>query len=235
MKCSIDNEFFDNGMLKPEAREVLLRVVDDIVNELKENDFDLKFDKVVLTGSITSPNFSSTSDIDLHFLIDYNEYSEDAANFVRLFLEFFKRDFNNREYDILNHPLEIYFQDVDEIHHAPGIYDIQNNEWIKTPECETIEYSNAEKQKAKEIYDEILELKSKWDSQLVEDKEEFLNELTNFLLDLKKYRQTGLDSNDELNSTENLVFKLLRKNGALRTLVELKHDVLNSIYDIDKD
>jgi len=118
--------------------------------------------------------------------------------------------------------VEIYVQDIDEEHSSTGVYSILNNEWIVEPSLkkeniDTNQILNKGEYFAKKI-DTLIN-----DFNLGED-------VTKQILDLrdklKKFRKSGLTSGGEY-SYENLTFKLLRRNGYIEKLMDLKKDVSN--------
>jgi len=237
-KCQLNSDFFDdNNQMLPDVREVLVKIIDDVTNGLKEDHgFILIYRHVILTGSLTGPNYDDESDVDLHFMIDYNDYEVKDKELIEAFLSYFKISFNDKNYTILGHDLEIYFQDINEPHASPGTYDVIEDKWIKDPDCVEIEFTDDHKEKAREYLDQITEFRSRWDNGEVEDKENFIMEIKKYLEDIMEYRSKGVGSSEEsgMYSFENMVFKWLRRNGTLRQIVDLKHDVMDSIYDVER-
>jgi hypothetical protein len=169
-------------------------------------------------------------------MIDYNDYDIDDKELIQAFLDYYKLSFNENEYTILGHTIEIYFQDVTEPHASPGIYDVVRNEWIKDPDCVEIEFTEEHKEKAREFLDRINEYRAEWDNEEIADPEKFYEELQNFLEEIKEYRASGVGKSEEegMYTFENMVFKWLRRNGTLRILTDLKHDVMQFIYDVER-
>ena len=62
---------------------------------------------------------------------------------------------------------------------------------------------------------------------------DFLKKHENLKNKIKKYRQSGLDSNGEF-STENLVFKVLRNTGYLEKLVSMKNEYLTKELSLNE-
>ena len=158
------------------------------------------------------------SDVDLHLLIDFSKLKD-----LPLMEDYFKekgRNWNNTHKILIKgYEVEVYIQDANEPHYANGIYSILNNRWIKEPssfraeiDYETIKRKAAEKMDAIDaVYDAYAEKDYKIALQAAES-----------LMDrIRKYRRAGLQT-DGINSVENLVFKVLRRNDYLRKLSSLK-------------
>lgn len=223
----------DDKTLKSDVRDVMLKVKEDVLTDLKEEyDIDLNVEQYIFLGSLTDIDWDENSDVDLHFMVDFSDYDE----LLEPFLDFYSKKFNLQKYDLCKHSLEINFLDIDSEYWSPGIYDIDNDEWIQPPKIKRrndIDYPEV-KRVAAEKYREIIEFKNKFVSGEVKDLEKFLAELDDYKNELKTYRQKGLESKMSLYSVENLVFKKLRRNGGIQALVDLKKDVQNKIYDVDR-
>ena len=219
-------EKVDGGyrMLDP-VRDRLLIVTDKFMEFLGVNFF--VYD-VILTGSLANYNWSEYSDVDVHVLIDYDE----SAHNNTLLQEFFaaKKNVWNGLHDITikNYEVEMYVQDVKEKHIASGVYSILNNKWVVVP------------QKDKQFVDErcILEKGEEYakliDSFIKNNKkgEDVTTEVESVKNKLKRFRQSGLDRGGEY-SYENLTFKLLRRNGYIKKLIDLKKEVVDNKLSVD--
>ena len=118
--------------------------------------------------------------------------------------------------------VEIYVQDIDEEHSSTGVYSILNNEWIVEPSLkkeniDTNQILNKGEYFAKKIDTLINDFNSG---------EDVTKQILDLRDKLKKFRKSGLTSGGEY-SYENLTFKLLRRNGYIEKLMDLKKDVSN--------
>ena len=150
--------------------------------------------------------------------------------------EFFnaKRSLWNRTHDIDIHgfEVEVYVQDEGEPHVSTGVYSVLNDTWITKPEPSDpkIDFEGV-KSKASMIMDEIDRV---WD--LFEDKkyEESLNYIEKLKEKIKNMRKTGLEREGQY-SNENLAFKILRRNGSMGELLDLRTTVYDKMMSIDKN
>lgn len=200
--------------LKPEIREKLLKIANDFYNQTELN---VAIKDILLLGSNANYNWTATSDLDVHILIDFKLLSmkpEDAKEYTNLL----KYKWNT-EHDIhiKTYNVEMYIQDISAKNAATGIYSILNNVWIHKPTKENVVLDKELiKQKYQDYARKIVEAMN--DRNLVRMKQ--------ILKDVYDLRQAGLDRAGEF-STENVVFKLLRNKKYLDRL----RDEINKQYD----
>lgn len=230
-KDSLPNTIFsnDNGnyKLKDEIREKLLEISNEFL-EFIGIDFFV-FD-IVLTGSLANYNWSKYSDVDIHILIDFDEFSSGKVSsevYITIVKEFFdlkRRIWNNStNISIKNYEVELYVQDVDDKHLSSGVYSILNNEWVIEPQKSNPKIDDRKILEKGEEYAKLIDdlsEKSEEGGDITKD----LNELKS---KIKKFRQSGLESGGEY-SYENLTFKLLRRNGYIEKLMEIKTSIRNN-------
>jgi len=201
-------------------RDKLIELSDDFIEFLGVDFFT---HDVVLTGSLANYNWSEFSDIDLHIIIDYEDTGHDNI----LLKEFFdaKRGVWNALHDIKikKYEVEIYVQDVTEKHISSGVYSVLNNEWIIQPQKEKKEIDDRKIIEKGEEYANIID-------DLIAKKENHVDirtDVDNIKKKIKRFRQSGLEHNGEY-SYENLTFKLLRRNGYVKKLIDLKKEVTDT-------
>lgn len=208
----------ENQKLHPEIRKTLLKIADDYFEGLELPGVDIE--DVCLTGSLANYNWSQYSDVDLHILIDYKDVPVDES-LVQDFLKTKSTAWNDgHEIKIYGFDVELYVQDIDEEHVSTGVYSILRNEWVVHPEKKPIRIDDKNvKLKSERImdsidalYDEMKDTKN-YDS-VVEKSDKIKDRI-------KKMRQAGLDKAGEF-SVENMVFKVLRRNGMLERLSDIK-------------
>ncbi len=228
VKDTLSNDIFDKSgetyNMREEIRKSLLKIADDFIETLGVEFF---IHDVILTGSLANFNWSNYSDVDLHILIDYKETNYDLS----LLKEFFdaKKNVWNEKHDITikGFDVEIYVQDVDEPHVSSGVYSVLNNKWVVEPES-----------KKPMIDDRLIiqkgeEYSIKIDNLIKRNEEgdDVLKDIDNLRMKLKTFRQSGLDAGGEY-SYENLTFKLLRRNGDIERLLQLKSKITDKKLSI---
>jgi predicted nucleotidyltransferase len=219
----------DKDELKPDIRSKLLEIAKDFWEnqDLRQ----VKIKDIIFTGSLANYNWSKFSDIDLHIVIDYTDVNKDAE-LVRKYFNSVKAAWNrNHDIRIKDYEVEIYVQDYLEPHIATGIYSVQNDEWIKKPskfqpeidyKCVTV--------KANCLMDEVDELQDEFDD---ENYQQVHKNTISLKEKIRNMRQSGLEDGGAF-SVENLAFKVLRRNGYLKTLNDLKlmsYDKMQSIEE----
>jgi hypothetical protein len=223
-KSSLCNKIFnleETSSLKDEIRDKLLQITNEFLNYLG---IDFFIYDVHLTGSLANYNWSTYSDLDIHIIVDLDEFSngkEKTTTYNEIVKEFFelkkKLWSSTNDIKIKGHDVELYVQDIDDKGVSTGVYSILNNEWVVTPEKTQ---SNVDETK-------ILQ-KSEEYGKLIDDLinrakngEDVVKEIDVLKEKIKKFRQSGLEKGGEY-SYENLTFKLLRRNGYIDKLFKTK-------------
>ena len=208
--------------MKPEIRERLLEIAYEFIEFL---DVPVFVNDIILTGSLSNYNWSKYSDFDLHILIDFNQFPTESLELYQKLFNLKKLLFNsNHDIKIKNYEVELYAQDENEPHESTGVYSILYDDWIKKPKKEDVEMNKKEiESKSKQwmdIIDGVIENAS--DEEL-----EYSKKLIQKYKDkIKKFRKCGLDKGGEY-STENLVFKVLRRNGYIEKLYDFENELMD--------
>lgn len=219
MKDELNPKVWDGEKMKSEVRKTLLKIADDYFEGL-ELGTEVDIEDITITGSLANYNWSKYSDVDLHILTNYDDIPVDKD----LVLDFLKSksDSWNETHNIkiYGFDVEIYVQDVNEEHTSTGVYSILNDKWMLKPSPKDIKIDSKNvKRKANIIMDKVEELYS--DIHDERDYESIVDRADKIKDKIKKIRQCGLDSVGEF-SIENMVFKVLRRNGTLERLSDIK-------------
>ena len=234
MQERLNPKVWDGEELKPEIRKNLLKIADDYFESLEIPGVDIE--DVTFTGSLANYNWSQYSDIDLHILIDYKEVPVEES-LVQDFLRTKSSSWNqNHDVKIYGYDVELYVQDVSEEHVSSGVYSILKNKWLVKPEKKPIKIDNINvKLKSNRIMDDIDDLYDEMKKE--KNYEEIVSKADKIKDKIKKMRQAGLDKAGEF-SVENMVFKVLRRNGMLDRLSDIKtiaYDKLVSLPSTGKN
>jgi predicted nucleotidyltransferase len=217
---------WEGGKLKEDVRKALLKNVKRFIefSDLEE----LKFKDAILTGSMANYNYNENSDLDVHIILDFNQISDDEE-FADEFLKMKKSIWNERyPIHIKGHDVEMYYQEASEPHHSTGTYSLIKNDWINEPTKKIVNVDvDGIKLKGAHLMYEIDELEK------IKDSEAFLEKYTDLKDKIKKMRQSGLETGGEF-STENLTFKVLRNNGYMGKLVDMKEDYLTKELSLNE-
>jgi len=209
--------------MKPEVREKLLEIADIFFEFLN---IDVVVTDIIMIGSLTNYNWSEYSDIDLHLVVDYSQFDKKTK---KIFIEFFdlkKIIFNIRHnIKLFGFDVECFVQDEKETTFSSGIYSILHNEWLNFPKKEKndqIDFKliNEKANQWMRIIDNLI------DNSKNENVDNIKKIVKKYKEKLKKFRNCGLQKNGEM-SVENLVFKLLRRNGYIEKLYELPIGIID--------
>jgi hypothetical protein len=214
-----DSIFDENQKMHEDVRKKLLEISDNFLEFLGIEFF---IHDIILTGSLSNYMWSEYSDVDLHILVDFED-SEYSLDLLKEFFAAKKSSWNNTHNIKINHfEVEIYVQDVNEQHTASGIYSILRNKWITKPKKVKPDIND------KKILDKADDIFLQYENLLKLSKHNDVSKKIDKLLKkLSKFRKTGLSKDGEF-SYENLTFKLLRRNGTIEKLINLKN------HSIDK-
>ena len=206
----------ENYKIRPEVREKLLEISNQFISFLG---VDVVISDLIIIGSLVNYNWSEYSDIDLHVVVDYDQFAE---NQKELYVEFFdlKKVIFNQKHNIkfFGYDVECFVQSEKETTFSSGVYSILFDEWISVPKKKSSDQIDFEllKEKSRQwmsIIDGVL------DNIEDEDPEEIKDLIKKYKEKLKKFRNCGLEKGGEM-SLENLVFKVLRRNGYIEKLYD---------------
>ena len=208
--------------LRKEVREKLLQTANEFIDFIG---VPLLIEDVIFTGSLANYNWSEYSDIDLHVVCDFIQFSDTELSLYEELFKVKKTIFNtNHDIKIFGYEVELYVQNATEAHFSSGVYSVLYDEWDVKPEKED---SNID---TKIIKSKINHWKSQIDTVVDNATEKDIDEareyIKKFKEKLKKYRSSGLKKEGEY-SYENLVFKYLRRSDYLEKLFNLENNLLD--------
>jgi predicted nucleotidyltransferase len=179
-------------------------------------DTDIVIDDIIVVGSIANFNWSKYSDIDVHILVDFKQYQKELKNMYIEYFDLKKIVFNQkRNVKIYGFDVEVFIEDVDMKGISGGVYSILEDNWIEKPKkIEAKIDLNLVKTKARQWMKMIDTYVNNLENEDIETIEKTFKEYKN---KLKKFRLAGLKKGGEM-SLENLVFKVLRRNGYIDKL-----------------
>lgn len=210
-------------MMKPEVRERMLEIANLFIDFLG---IDVLITDIIMIGSLANYNWSKFSDIDLHIVVNYNQFPENTKDLYVEFFDLKKVIFNDRhDITMFGYDVECFVQDETETTFSSGIYSILYNDWVNKPKEKGLEKIDTKllKEKTKQwmrIIDGVI------DNIQDEDPDTIKSLVKKYKDKLKKFRNCGLEKNGEM-SLENLVFKLLRRNGYIGKLFEIPTELID--------
>jgi predicted nucleotidyltransferase len=226
LKDSLNTDIWEktNGAytMKSKVRERLLKIANDFIEFL---DVNFVISDIIMSGSLANYNWSDYSDVDIHVIADFTQFNEsEKPLYEDLF--YLKKSIYNKKHDITIYgfEVELYVEDESQVNEVKSIakYSILNDVWVETPINEPVDISNSKiKSKAQQwmnIIDKLI------DNVKDEDFDEAKELIDKYNDKLRKYRTCGLQKDGEY-SEENLVFKVLRRNGYLDKIRNLKDEL----------
>ena len=189
---------------------------------------------ITFTGSLANYNWSTYSDVDVHIIVDFDAVDENEQIVREMFNA--KKALWNRQHDIriFGFEVELYVENLDDEHTSSGVYSILRNEWVVKPEPKSpsVDWLQV-KTKAASLMDHIDRAKTLHNNHDYEDAYASAVYIKN---KLKNYRKAGLETEAAEYSVENLAFKVLRRNGFLGDLSDVKTDSYDAMMSMkDKE
>lgn len=224
LKDDLNSKIWTNFDMNQDVREDLLQISNDYIEHIELDD-SIEIKDIILTGSLANYNWSEYSDFDVHIIVDYSDINNDE-DLVRKYLSSAGKLWNEQHNIlILGYEVEVYVQNSKEVHVSSGQFSILNNKWNKKPSKEDFEPDESLiKIKSGSIMDKIDDIEIDFQNHFSYN--DLATKVNKILKKIKDNRQKGLDKEGEF-SIENLVFKLMRRNGYIKKLIDLK----NKIYD----
>lgn len=226
---SLDHRFFDaSDTMHPEVRKVLLKVCNDIEEDINRKGIEFHPKEMVISGSLTGPDWDEKSDIDTDMSVDYSVYKE--PDLARQFFSQYAQLFNEKNFQLLGRQIEIYFPTEGDPHYSPGLYDLKNNKWIHKdtefaqPPTEKQQSMAAHVRKKAQA---LIERHSGKDR----NPEAAKREIENFFNSLRDKRTESLHSKG-LHADWNIAYKLVHRDGTLDKLRSLIDHEQQEIYSV---
>jgi hypothetical protein len=225
IKDELSQKVWDDFKLKDEIKEQLITIGQDF---FEKTEIEVEVKDIVFCGSLCNYNWSEKySDFDLHIIIDFNDVNEDYE-LVEKLCDYAKKMWNSQhDIKIKGYDVEIAIQDENDLSEAlkttrmGGVYSLLNNKWIKKPT--KVEFEPDEdliKEKSKTLMMKIDDIE---ESDNI-DYDDLKEKIDSVWKKIKDFRKSGLESESGEFSIGNLVFKLLRRNGYISKIMEMKKD-----------
>ena len=240
-------DIWRDDRLNEEVEKRLVEIARDFIEKIEESKdlgAPITVEDVRLTGSLANYNWSKYSDIDLHIIVDFSKINEDTG-LVKAFFDEVRMRWND-QHRILIHgfEVEIYVEDVGEEHKSSGIYSLGADswtagedaaDWLIKPELgdSQIDFDTAEK-KAQD-YTDRAECIEKEVIGKRKDYEQAIRCVDRIKEKIRDMRKAGLESEEAEFSAENIAFKMLRRDGVLDRLSQLKREAYDQMMTIKEE
>lgn len=197
---TLNPKLWDNNQLHTEVRYKLMAIAMHFAKFLNVPELNLR--DVTISGSNAAYGYADSSDLDLHLVVDM---PKDRPELAELYSA--KKNEYNFTHDITvkGIDVELYVQDVQQVHRSAGIYSLLRDTWISKP-----------KHQQPTVRDQDVMSKARNYSARINAamRSNDLNKSKETMAEIRKLRQSGLEHGGEY-SVENLAFKLLRARGKI--------------------
>ncbi len=230
LKDNLNEEIWINNTLNPKVRKNLIKIAMDFFKDL-ELSSDVKIKDIIFTGSLANFNWSKFSDIDLHIVLDFNQFEADPK-FVENYF-YAQKSIWNQEHDInvFGYPVELYVQDTNANLVATAVYSVLNDKWLKKPSREQFELDKkAIKDKANKIIYNLRDIRQDYNDHQYQA---VVNKVKKLKDKIKQMRNAGLERGGEF-SLENLVFKTLRRTPFMDVLDSFKAKAYDKLMSVSE-
>lgn len=217
----LEPNVFRGGVMKPKIRKRLLEIAEDFLSGLPALR-GIKPVDIRLTGSLANYNWSKYSDIDLHIIMDFDEFGDDPE-LLKGFFDKARMQWNaNHDIKIHDYEVEIYVENVHEEHISSGVYSLIEKQWIAQADPMEVDIDHA---LARKKSDDIMTQINLIEKYALSKPDSALRDIKRLKEKIRRLRRAGLESEQAEYSAENIAFKILRREGMLDKLGDLGHTV----------
>ena len=207
----------DGSKLCKKVARRLTMIAEDFMEGLE---VPAEIEDIRFTGSLANYNWSKYSDVDLHIVVDFDKVDEDT-NLVKSFFDSARMRWNDlHDIKIYGYEVEIYVENVGDIHKSSGIYSVMNDVWVVEPDPTSVDIDIALARKKSDDIETQINLIGH-----IVDKEKYdvaLRAIDRVKEKIRRMRKAGLNSPKQEFSPENIAFKILRRGDILQKLSDLK-------------
>ena len=226
---NLDEKFWkeDGTKLCPKVARRLTKIAEDFIEGLE---VPAQIEDIRFTGSLANYNWSKYSDVDLHIVVDFSKIDEDVE-LVKSFFDSARMRWNDlHNIKIYGYEVEVYVENVGDVHKSSGIYSISQDRWIIEPDPTSVDIDIAlARKKSDDIATQVNLIKH------IIDKGKYqsaLRAIDRLKAKIRRTRRAGLDSPKQEFSPENIAFKILRREDVLQKLSDLKYDAYDKLMSI---
>jgi len=226
---NLDEKFWKEGgtRLCPKVARRLTKIAHDFIDGLE---VPAQIEDIRFTGSLANYNWSKYSDVDLHIVVDFAKIDEDIE-LVKSFFDSARMRWNDiHDIKIYGYEVEVYVENVGDVHKSSGIYSIMDDQWIVEPDPTSVDIDVALARKKSDDIETQVNLIS-----YIIDKEKYdsaLRAIERLKQKIRRTRKAGLDSPKQEFSPENIAFKILRREDVLQKLNDMKYDAYDRMMSI---
>jgi hypothetical protein len=233
----LENEFYNDSLnplfwkgdeFDPMVRTKLLQIAQDFYEDL---DVDIPIEDIQLTGSLANYNWTKFSDLDVHVIMDLSQVNADVE-LVKKAMDGLRFQWNQRHPVVMRgHDVELYAQDINQIHLASGLYSLMKGEWLRKPEFNPPSVDPQDVYRKVQAYGvQIEQLKERLAEADPNEAKDVLEQASVLKKKISRARDEKLAHKGGEFSVENLVFKQMRNNGMFGDLIDIKSEAYSRMY-----
>ena len=225
-QVELNPKFWQDKKLKKNIFKRLMKIAREFLDGLN---VELRMEDLRFTGSLANYNWSKYSDIDLHIVVDFSTLDENTE-LVKSFFDNARMRWNDlHDITIYGAEVEIYVENVGDIHKSSGIYSLTDERWIVEPTPDKIEFDYVSARKKADSLQTQVNLIDKFAQ---EKPRSALKSIDRLKEKIRRTRRAGLSSPEQEYSAENIAFKILRREETLDKLNDMKYDACDRILSI---
>ena len=218
LKDELNPKIWENFELDENIKENLLQLANDYFDYLELGDIELR--DVVFTGSLANYNWSDYSDFDVHLVFDFSKV-DDNRELVQKYLDAKEKVWKlQHDIKIIGFEVELFCEDLGHDRISTGVYSLMNDEWVVKPtRADFVPDEELIRSKAEKFMSQVKDIED--DIESGGDLEDVAEKIKKLWKKIKDSRKAGLQKDGEF-SVENLVFKLLRRNGYIERIIKAR-------------
>lgn len=195
--------FDGKNKLYSNIKEKIIDIVDEFISTL---DVPVNVLDIRIVGSNASYNYTIDSDIDVHIVIDSDDYSDE--DLLMAYCNAKRNIFRDKyEITIKNLPVELSVEDTNSNVVSNGIYSVTEDKWVKFPQhIDNVDI---------DVSREVDSLKNKIEKLLRDGAD--VDELHKMMSTIKMMRKNSIAADGEFGKG-NYIFKGLRDLGIIKAL-----------------
>lgn len=229
-KPGLDNNVWDDdNKLKDNIKNNILKKIKDFFTEKGINNeaFDKVIDKIIIVGSLTSYQWNSKSDLDVHLRVNIDKMRDTLKNGKNMsdeeIYELLDKDWKKEieKYFVPNtkHPLEYYFEidGLSDMTYGDGVYNVLTDEWEQSPRTIDVDFNPDEVYQ--DAMNEAYDLMKEFDITISDMKKDIVD--VGLLKDtIKKFKDDDKKKfakqlSDKINSIEEKINDIVEKGKVI--------------------
>tara|TARA_Y100001938_G_C8056638_1_gene414750 strand:+ start:691 stop:1611 length:921 start_codon:yes stop_codon:yes gene_type:complete len=223
----LEPHFWSNNKLQDKISRRLVKIANDFIEGLE---ISVEIEDIRFTGSLANYNWSKYSDVDLHIVVDFDKIDDDTE-LVKSYFDSVRMRWNDtHDIKVHGYEVEIYIENVGDVHKSSGIYSITDDEWVMEPDPTSVD---VDFHQARKISDNIETQVNLLQHVMANGKyKSVLRGVERLKNKIRRMRKAGLDSPAQEYSSENIAFKILRREEVLQKLSDLKYDAYDKLMSV---